>query len=85
MVDGTSQMGNDKAIGSALSEVFSDWLPNQPGVNRADVFVTSRSCPALPLQQAGVLRGIFRRPSASCAMPGVLGGAAGCLPKPTAP
>ena len=32
-----SQQANDKAIGAALTEVFSDWL-----VNRPDVFVTSR-------------------------------------------
>ena len=37
LVDGMSQQGNDKAIGAALTEVFSDWL-----VNRPDVFVTSR-------------------------------------------
>ena len=38
MIDVTSQQGNEKAIGAALAEVFSDWL-----VNRPDVFITSRS------------------------------------------
>ena len=42
LVDATSQQGNDKAIGAALAEVLSDWLPNQPGISRADIFVISR-------------------------------------------
>lgn len=36
----SSQRGNEEEIGTALSEVFSDWL-----VNRPDVWVTGKHWP----------------------------------------
>lgn len=39
-VDCSSQCGNEKEVGAALAEVFSDWL-----VDRPDVFVTSKVWP----------------------------------------
>ena len=40
-MDVSSQRGNEEDIGTALSEVFSDWL-----VNRPDVWVTGKFWPA---------------------------------------
>ena len=39
-VDVSSQQGNEEEIGTAMSEVFSDWL-----VNRPDVWVTGKFWP----------------------------------------
>ena len=39
-VDVSSQRGNEEDIGTAMSEVFSDWL-----VNRPDVWVTGKHWP----------------------------------------
>lgn len=39
-MDVSSQRGNEEEIGTALSEVFSDWL-----VNRPDVWVTGKFWP----------------------------------------
>ena len=55
-MDVSSQRGNEEDIGTALSEVFSDWL-----VNRPDVWVTgkfwpeSSACPT-PAQICGQLK-----------------------------